>query len=175
MALPTSRNTTYAPSSMLKSLDLNDIQDWIINVYAGRPLHIPASTGRAFAGTWTDSAYFGKTTTGLNDQQLFAPLVLEVGAIVTSLAVRAAWEPDTSGATAVARLARITDGTVEFVTGASATIPDNAGAFSTETGAFSAVIENGWDYYVTAEVDGGAGGSPSFTVQWWELTIGFPQ
>jgi hypothetical protein len=34
VSLPTSRNTTYTPSSPLKSNDLNDIQDWIINLYS---------------------------------------------------------------------------------------------------------------------------------------------
>lgn len=31
MALPTSRNTTYSALAQVKSADLNDLQDWIIN------------------------------------------------------------------------------------------------------------------------------------------------
>jgi hypothetical protein len=41
VSLPTSRNTTYTPASPIKSNDLNDIQDSIINLYAAadwRPL-----------------------------------------------------------------------------------------------------------------------------------------
>lgn len=35
MSLPTSRNTTYAPGSELKSADLNDLQDKIVDAYGG--------------------------------------------------------------------------------------------------------------------------------------------
>jgi hypothetical protein len=34
VSLPTSRNTTYTPASPIKSTDLNDIQDSIVNLYA---------------------------------------------------------------------------------------------------------------------------------------------
>ncbi len=36
MALPTSRNTTYDIKSQVKSVDLNDIQDKIIDLWAGK-------------------------------------------------------------------------------------------------------------------------------------------
>lgn len=36
MALPTSRDTTYAANAQVKSADLNDIQDWLIAALAGK-------------------------------------------------------------------------------------------------------------------------------------------
>lgn len=36
MALPTSRNTTYAAGSQVKSADLNDVQDKIIDLHEGK-------------------------------------------------------------------------------------------------------------------------------------------
>ncbi len=43
MALPTSRNTTYAPGTQLKSADLNDIQDKIIHLAGDGQMDFPLS------------------------------------------------------------------------------------------------------------------------------------
>lgn len=51
MSLPDSRNTVYAALSQLQSADLNDLQDMIIDLYAEKPLLVPASLGVP-NGTW---------------------------------------------------------------------------------------------------------------------------
>lgn len=64
MALPTSRNTTYAASSKVKSVDLNDLQDmWVGDKHAERQHTLPAAAFAVKSGTavlgdgqWTFSA-----------------------------------------------------------------------------------------------------------------------
>jgi len=52
MALPTSRNTTYAPGVVVKSDDLNDIQDAIIGLQHGDiELHLSIGSGAQSNGT----------------------------------------------------------------------------------------------------------------------------
>lgn len=61
MALPTSRNTTYAPTSMVKSVDLNDIQDCITGGKHGyvwqpiEPLQSATATGGSPSFTGSDT------------------------------------------------------------------------------------------------------------------------
>jgi hypothetical protein len=134
--------------------------------------HIPASTGFAGAGTWSNASFFGKTTTGDTDQQLLAAILAPVGMKFDGLSVRAAWDQDGNAASADAMIVRLSESAIEIVTGTTVSIADNSGVFATEQEAFTAItVESGWDYYVMAQVDGGDSvGSPSFTVQWWELT-----
>jgi hypothetical protein len=47
MSLPLSRNTNYTPSSQIKSADLNEMQDWLIDYYAKQRLAQVLSIGGA--------------------------------------------------------------------------------------------------------------------------------
>lgn len=97
MALPTSRNRTYAALSQLVSGDVNDLQDWIVNLYAGKhgdrtKLITPSDFGAGGSayGGWTaelsgsPSTFFLKPT-GTDNLAIAIPL--EVGERIKELHV----------------------------------------------------------------------------------------
>lgn len=68
MALPSSRNTTYAALSQVKSADLNALQDCIIQGARGDlELLIDVTDGHAASGTWTQNSNHGVTAGGGGD------------------------------------------------------------------------------------------------------------
>lgn len=95
MALPTTRNRTYAALSQVVSGDLNDLQDWIVNLYAGKhsdrtKLITPSFFGAAAAGLWIaentgSPATFYLKPTGTADMEIAIPL--EVGERIKELHV----------------------------------------------------------------------------------------
>lgn len=147
---------------------LNLIYQWLL-FSVEHTVHVPAVIGPLTAGTWAIDANLHPNTTLQADQQLFHPLIEVVETKISSLSIRTEWEPDIGGATAIARIVRVQDATTEVVAGTTITIDDNNGTATTDTLAFTAItIEAGWNYFITAELDGGSGGTPSFTVHWWE-------
>lgn len=84
MALPTSRNTTYAATDPVKSADLNDIQDQIIADSADKDYTLPIIKGVAATGTYTVST-IGVGTLGTGSQVILIPIDdLQVGARIRS-------------------------------------------------------------------------------------------
>jgi hypothetical protein len=91
MSLPTSRNTTYAAGSQVKSADLNDLQDCIVDsIHSDRVLMLGAAAGQSAPGEWV--YYSGITTTtarwkptAQGDVALF-PLPLRAGDRIRSIA-----------------------------------------------------------------------------------------
>ncbi len=86
MALPFSRNTTYAPGIDVKSVDLNDLQDQIIALHA-RVIPVgaregPLSNGFFVLGYWEAN--------GVEDHIL--PLPLIVGDVLASISVTLQWD-----------------------------------------------------------------------------------
>jgi hypothetical protein len=85
MPLPTSRNTTYTPGSQVKSADLNDFQDQIIGLFAGRRAPrrrlIPPTAGRfegnPSSGTVVLQNGWIQNTAGT--ERLFIPVTVEQG------------------------------------------------------------------------------------------------
>lgn len=79
MALPVSRNTTYAAGSQVKSADLNDLQDWIVDAFGDQVLAIPAAAGAVFTGAWApgfiNSAGMRNTSPSVGDAVIL-PIVL---------------------------------------------------------------------------------------------------
>lgn len=59
MALPFSRNTTYAIGSQVKSADLNALQDSIVNHHNNRTIHIPAIASLIVSGAAPNISYGG--------------------------------------------------------------------------------------------------------------------
>lgn len=94
MPLPTSRNTTYAPGSQVKSADLNALQDEIIEGGHGdKILLIPATdfmvNPAAAAANYNAaaSANHGWTSDNTNGQTVEAAIRLHVGDRISSLRV----------------------------------------------------------------------------------------
>lgn len=94
MALPTSRNTTYAADSVIRSADLNDIQDKIIDLdafrhSASRVLNIPSSMAQRRVATeveeWEQQT--GYCTNTILDGYLYVPIPLHVGDRITAASV----------------------------------------------------------------------------------------
>lgn len=59
MALPFSRNTTYAAGSQVKSADLNALQDAIVNHTNNRTIHIPATASLLVSSGAPNISYGG--------------------------------------------------------------------------------------------------------------------
>lgn len=116
MPLPTSRNTNHAPGSQVKSDDLNDIQDWIVNLYNGEhALRWRTATilnGRAVGTlTVTLNDNLSVTHTGANGGVYRVPIIVSPGERIVG--VRARVTPVAAGVTV--GLQRGTDGTVALV------------------------------------------------------------
>lgn len=86
MALPLSRNTTYAPSAQVKSADLNDIQDQIIDIWgkvvAAGEIVISASDAQiqaVAAGANVYNAVNDEITMGTAQHRANFPIPLPVG------------------------------------------------------------------------------------------------
>lgn len=86
MALPTSRSTTYAPGSQIKSDDLNDLQDGIVNHEHGEIiLTLPAQEAQPQTGSPTLAATRWSLAAGTDI--LIFPVSLHEGDRVTEVKV----------------------------------------------------------------------------------------
>jgi len=93
MALPLTRNTTYSPDSVVRSADLNDIQDNIVNLQLGefvtaRVLHLPAAAAMQYQSDWTaydDSVDSNMLLSIATGDVLRLPIPLVVGDRIRSL------------------------------------------------------------------------------------------
>lgn len=86
MALPVSRNTTYAPGSQIKSADLNDVQDKIIDLngrFDAEETSILGGKGSGSGATFASDGSITSATTGT----LKIPIELPVGTEITSVDV----------------------------------------------------------------------------------------
>jgi hypothetical protein len=92
MALPLSRNKTYAPNDLIRSQDLNELQDWIVDhqayVHGQRPPRIVPVEFMARQSGWTISSAFpyldlSATTAGL----AYCPIPVELGERIISVAI----------------------------------------------------------------------------------------
>src|ERR1700755_2304482 len=106
MALPSSRNTTYAPGSQVKSDDLNDVQDQIIALnnkrIAQQKITVSAVAGSAQLGaSWERGNQSGSPNevsdgpfviqvTALSTRPWDIPIVVPTGNTINFLSV--AWE-----------------------------------------------------------------------------------
>lgn len=104
MSLPTSRNTTYTPADDVKSNDLNDIQDAIVDhegrlvsiedaervrvVTAAEIQRLSNSTGWLFQGNPPGDVVQPQWWSETGSGSLFAPVPLDVGCRVLAVAVR---------------------------------------------------------------------------------------
>jgi hypothetical protein len=93
MALPYSRNNTYAGLSQIRATDLNALQDWIVNLFGGKhsraarasPLHGRTHTRVAGASTQVDGLI--KFTAGMQEEGV--PIEdLQIGETLKTVRVR---------------------------------------------------------------------------------------
>lgn len=128
MALPTSRNTTYAADSPIKSADLNDLQDTVVGMKVPlHYLHLPAAAWQARAGGGAVLGDHVWTFSGVSE--LVCPLVLPVGTVIASIV----WSYNRGGAGTITRRGRGRN----ILTGAAA-----ADWFAAVADATGAAIEN---------------------------------
>lgn len=92
MALPLTRNTTYSNPSQVKSVDLNDVQDQIISIYAGkhgtRRRTFKASAGQQVVGTGGTWDAAGAWNSGATGDVFHVPLVVDQGERITAFYAR---------------------------------------------------------------------------------------
>ena len=108
MALPASRNTTYAAGSQIKSTDLNDLQDCVINGKHGLATRLIAALGgqsSTTAGTVPGST---SVRTGASGGTYYRQFDIDVGKRIVNVRVRL---KDNAGTTCTVALMRDVDGT----------------------------------------------------------------
>lgn len=118
MALPTTRNKTYALGDPVRAADLNDLQDSVIAIHSGRrgarwrPLSL--YSGRVVTGGPGVFNADGSYTTSVATEALRVTVPLEEGERIIGL--RARVDPAASGTVALS-LIRVTDGAQAAVGG----------------------------------------------------------
>lgn len=137
MALPLSRNTTYAAGAQVKSADLNDIQDKIVDNYFVQPRRMPAGAGyeggTGTAGTLDDA---GTHAPGATTKWFVVPFELKPGTRLTEVRARVK-DTSTGGGTVTLDVRKSTDGS-----GASVDTDVSAGDGSVQTLAVTAMTED---------------------------------
>lgn len=129
MSMPVSRNRTYSPASQVASVDLNDLQDQVIALYAlalePATLVLPYASGDGRPMTGWDDDFLGyvESTAGA---VWVIPIALDAGRQVTAVRVRVRRH---TSSTVTATLQHATDGANTTV----ATVTSSTGAAADET------------------------------------------
>lgn len=111
MALPASRNTTYAADVQIKSADLNALQDFIIALYAERLIAPAIGWTGGTTPVFANGGVFSITGGG----SIWAfPIELPIGTIVTEVNLRTK-EPDAGGEIFTMRLWEVTDASLSQI------------------------------------------------------------
>lgn len=109
MALPDSRNTTYAAGSQVKSADLNDVQDKIVDLHVGKRSHTyslrVSVTGGRGVGTFADGGY--EASAG---ETLKVPIPVDAGERIASVSARVAGQPSFGTGTVTLDVRKCEDG-----------------------------------------------------------------
>jgi hypothetical protein len=147
MSLPTSRNTTYAPGSQVKSADMNACQDGIIALAGPRTLMIPAVIGRpSLPGEWPAFGALEVIDTTATAIAYLIPLLVESGQLVTISITLSQVNAVAGGTVILGRAPHSGGGTTTVVTTA---IPTVAGTqtFTVVTN-HAVVVDNAYALYV---------------------------
>lgn len=180
MALPTTRNTTYAPGSQVKSADLNDLQDQIIanntrlaggagaavslalamtapdyHVGTAQPLFLSAvngSAGGALAAEWSSSAGYMTGSTPAADWTMSIPVTFG-----ETMTLTAYLELLTAVAGGLVNLTRV-DPTTGTPTNVASIAIANATGVQAITVVTSHVVVTGAIYTLQFNCTSGAGG-----------------
>jgi hypothetical protein len=151
MSLPFSRNTTYTPASPIKSVDLNDIQDCIIDGKHGdvwRSASLPAFKQNAGDTLVNTDGYLQPAASVLN--RVFAAMPVFPGEEVVEVVARI----DRGGAGAVQVKVTAWDGTGAGLEDVIATLNGSGTGFATLTsGAVSYTVAAHGSVYVWAEMN----------------------
>lgn len=163
MALPTSRNTTYAALSQVKSVDLNAIQDAIVeHKRPSVPRSMSPYGGMVTAGTWTFSA--NHITSGGAGAEFRASLFLEAGDRITAFQF-AAFGDGAADATYQVNLA-----TADMATNTTHVAPTNddnrAAAWGVVAPAFTPYTAPAGGAVLTFVISANAAGYSVGTISW---------
>jgi hypothetical protein len=169
MALPASRNFTYTVGAAIRSIDLNELQDWVIYFYARRHAEDKLIISpRAFvveSGTGTvtgPQVSMGSVTAG----NACAPLNLRVGDRIRSFLFYATFGTDDFDFR-IRRVPRATPGSPVTV----ATVNASVGGETASGSIDHTVLEDSTYYF---ELLNGGGGSGNMILSYLELTIDRP-
>ena len=108
MALPLTRNTTYAAGSQLKSSDMNDLQDKLIDEHFDGDGKVSAMAGVQTTGAGGTFDAEGSWTAGALSDVFSIPLTVRPG--VRLVAVRARITDDAASGTVTMDVRKSTDG-----------------------------------------------------------------
>ena len=152
MALPESRNTTYAAGSQVKSADLNDVQDKIIDAYVDGPhgdriLLLPAAagqgtviaTGHIYAGI--DGVTSSSWAQGGSGDYVECPIPLRIGDRIKS--VRAFVRDTTAAHTLSLKVRKSTNTNNNSQLGSTATSAGNGADQTLEVASLTETLATG--------------------------------
>jgi hypothetical protein len=167
MTLPLSRNTTYTAGAQVKSTDLNDLQDAVINGRHGLiTIRIPASLGtpQSNAVAWSFDA---GGVAGTPFPQWTVPIPVVQGDRI--VAVRARMQDSATGPTKLSLITTKSVDTTETGFGGSAVLSAGTGAWQTLTkSAVNETVVAGTSYYATLLLNTG---TAACHLQWIEVDI----
>jgi hypothetical protein len=167
MTLPLSRNTTYTAGAQVKSTDLNDLQDAVINGRHGLiTIRIPASLGCAQNNTIAWSLDAGGVA-GAPFPQWSVPLTIAAGDRI--VAIRARLQDSATGPTKLTLITTKSVDTTETGFGGAGTLSAGTGAWQTlSRSALNETVAAGTSYYATLLL---STGTAACHLQWIEVDI----